>query len=69
MNSRDVVGRRIVAVRQTRYWNPCVTRLQMVIDAIVLDDGTEILFRACESPDDPVPLASIQKNDTATKDR
>lgn len=41
----------------------------MVIDAIVLDDGTEILFRACESPDDPVPLASIQKNDTATKDR
>lgn len=68
MNSRDVVGRRIVSVRQTRWWNPCVTKFQMVIDAIVLDDGTEITFRACEAPDEPVPLASVQKSDGATKD-
>lgn len=43
MRSRDVVGRRIVRVNQERTWNVSLQRFDMMLQSLVLDDGTQIV--------------------------
>ena len=66
MRARDVVGRRIVSVRQRRSDFSAQT---YEIDAIVLDNGTEIQFWAQEHPDgtDPLPVAVVVKSPCAAR--
>lgn len=47
MRARDVVGRRIIGVRQTRIRDKCA-KIVMHIDALVLDNGDEIHFNVAE---------------------
>jgi hypothetical protein len=42
VRSRDVVGRRIVAVQQERFWNQQTGRTDVNVVALVLDDGTRV---------------------------
>ena len=54
MRARDVVGRRIVAVEHSRWWNEHLRRLETTCVRLVLDDGSVIWPDAFESLDAPV---------------
>jgi len=42
MKSRDAIGKRIVAIRHTRWWNVSARKMECSVDALVLEDGTEL---------------------------
>ena len=42
MKSRDVIGKRIKAVRQTRWYNDHSGTHEVTVDALILEDGTEL---------------------------
>ena len=42
MKSRGIVGKRIVAVRQSHFWNENIRTMDIDVIAIVLEDGTEL---------------------------
>lgn len=44
MRAKDVVGRKIVKVNQTRFWDHTQQKFQYNLDSLWLDDGTSILF-------------------------
>jgi len=44
MKAKDVVGRRVTAVRQTRLYDHDMGESFYNLDAIVLDDGTTIVL-------------------------
>jgi hypothetical protein len=61
MKSRDVVGRRVVSVRQSTFFNRHTGSKVCVLEAIVLEGGVEILFSATETGTDVVPTASVHR--------
>lgn len=48
MKLRDVAGKRIAAIRQGRVGASDARRSQWAVDAIVLEDGTELRFVTIE---------------------
>jgi hypothetical protein len=44
MRARDVVGRRIVEMRQTRTYDHGIGQSFMEFDRLILDDGSQIVF-------------------------
>lgn len=54
MKKRDVVGRRIVDVRQDRVWNNHLQRSVTALLAVYLDNGTCISLSAVEMEDQPM---------------
>lgn len=42
MRARDVIGKRIKAVRQTRWYNDHSGMREVTVDALILEDGTEL---------------------------
>jgi hypothetical protein len=61
MRSRDVVGRRIVAVEQSRHVNGMTGRRVVALDALVLDNGDRIAFSAHEDDTGSWVEASIYR--------
>jgi hypothetical protein len=60
MKARDVIGRRIVAVRQERV-RLNTGRTAYHVDAFVLDDGTVVNFDTADREDDNVVEATVWK--------
>lgn len=58
MRARDVVGRRIVAVRQERV-RLNTGRVTYHVDALVLDDGTVVNFDTVDRENDSVVEATV----------
>lgn len=54
MRRRDVVGRRIVEIRQERFWNSHLQRVEVALSALYLDNGTCISFGAIETEEMPI---------------
>ncbi len=54
MKSRDVVGKRIVRVHQTRFWNEHLGRHEWAVTSIDLDNGTSLLLMSVETETEPV---------------
>lgn len=44
MKSRDIVGRRIVAVEQTRFYNSHTQTTDVQLDWLELDNGARVIF-------------------------
>lgn len=42
MKAKDAVGRKIVGVRQTRWFNDYSHKHEITVDALILDNGTEL---------------------------
>lgn len=42
VKARDAVGKKIVAVRQTRWFNEHTGTREVTVDALILEDGTEL---------------------------
>lgn len=61
MKSRDVVGRRIVEVRQQRYFNRWSCLWQVKVGSIVLDDGAVIVLSVQQDEDDAFVQAVVLK--------
>ena len=61
MKARDVIGRRIVRIRQERFRNKNTGCLAISLCWIELDDGTLISFHAAESHVDPYVDAMLTK--------
>jgi hypothetical protein len=53
MNTRDVIGRRIVKVDHVRWYNAHLNRLETDVERIWLDDGSFLHPFAYETPDSP----------------
>lgn len=62
MKSRDVIGKRIVAVHQTRFWDGTVDQMTVGTDAIELEDGTIIYLMAHETETEPYVKAWTNKD-------
>lgn len=54
MKRRDVIGRRIVNIRQDRFWNTHLQRVEVALSALYLDNGTCISLGAVETEDAPI---------------
>ena len=61
MRARDVVGKRIVEIRQMKFWDERTRSQRVHFAAMVLDDGTWIDFTANESEHDPYVEAKVEK--------
>lgn len=62
MNTRNVVGQRIVEVRQARYHDRRTGRTRLDVDALVLENGVVLRTRAYETEEDgPVGTMLIQR--------
>jgi hypothetical protein len=55
VKTRGIIGKRIVAIRQVRYQD-AVRGLVIGVDAIVLEDGTELRPFAHETEDSDYPV-------------
>jgi len=64
VKSRGIVGRRIVEIVQSRVRTNAGA--VMNLDAIVLDDGTRIHVRVCETPD---LMYAVEATATRRQDR
>lgn len=53
MNTKQIVGRRIVAVFHNRFYNKHLKRMETVVNRIELDDGSIIYPIAFETEDGP----------------
>jgi len=49
VRKRDVVGRTIVDVRQTRFWNPQTGTWEHDLECLTLDNGKHLYFQASET--------------------
>ena len=54
MRARDVIGKRIVAVRQQRVWNDHLGQFTYDLAAIELEGGREIRVLAVETETEPL---------------
>lgn len=61
MKARDVVGHRIVKVRQERFWNPQIGETVWGINSITLDNGAVIILIAHETDQEPYVAARLVK--------
>jgi hypothetical protein len=52
VKARDVVGRKIVGIRQSKVWNEDERKFEISLEAIQLDNGTSILMTVHEVPHD-----------------
>ena len=59
MKSRDVVGRRVTGVRQSRHWNAHLSEFSYTVAWIELEGGVRIVFHAEETEDCPHVTASV----------
>lgn len=51
MRARDVVGRKIVGVRQVRFWSAHTNSWAVSLEAIELDNGAVIALHAFDTQD------------------
>jgi hypothetical protein len=51
MNTKNVIGKRIVAVDQQRFYNASIGRMDNEVLAIVLEDGTRLAPYTIERED------------------
>lgn len=61
MKSSDVIGRKIVKVRQTRRYNEATRRFYFEVEGFVLDDGTRIVLLAHDDGSDLYCTAATTK--------
>ena len=61
MKKSDVIGRRIVGVRQERFWNEHTGSWSVSLEALVLDNGSIISLSAFESETEPYTSARVVK--------
>jgi hypothetical protein len=61
VKARDVVGRRIVRVNQTRFYNRQYNEFVHVLDSIWLDDGTRLVLVAQEDDYEPYVVGLVAK--------
>lgn len=61
MQSRDVIGKRIVGIEQERFWDVTTASWAASITAILLEGGSRILLSAHESEDAPYVEARLSK--------
>lgn len=61
MKARDVVGRKIVGIHQTRIWDTEQQQWEINLDSIQLDNGTSILLMTHEIPYDSIVHAFIHR--------
>lgn len=59
MKSRDIVGKRIVELRQTVVRDPEYGTI-VSIDSLILDDGSRVDFNCAPTTDLPVPIAKYR---------
>lgn len=53
MNKRNVIGHKIVAVRQERMWNGETRGFCVAVSSITLDNGTVIVLHPIETESEP----------------
>ena len=58
---RDAVGRRIVAVHQSRIHDPQLGQMVVALDSIELDNGARIVFGARDRHYDQYVIADVVK--------
>lgn len=51
MKTRGVIGKRIVAVKQQVFFNEHLGRMDAAVDALVLEDGHELVLHPYELTD------------------
>lgn len=61
MRSRDVVGRRIVAVNQERVWNETLQRSDVALYSLVLDNGSHVVVMVAEDDPESYVRAWVQR--------
>lgn len=61
MRARDVVGKRIVAVRQQRFKPRRYGDVRTALCSLALDDGTVLSFQACEGDAEPYVEGHVWK--------
>lgn len=61
MRARDVVGKRIVKVDQVRIHDPQLGHMVVALDALVLDDGSRIVFASHDRYYDEYVTADVIK--------
>lgn len=61
MRARDIVGKRIVKVKQTRFWNEHLQSFDVQFDSIELDNGTMVYFMCVETETEPACVTVVQK--------
>ena len=54
MKTRGVLGKRIARIVQRRFYNPQIGRMTVAVEALVLDDGTELHPIAEETEFEPI---------------
>lgn len=63
MKARDVIGRKIVAVHQTRFYNEHMKRFSYEINSITLDDGRRIYFSTEETIECAAVIGDVVKQE------
>ena len=63
MRSRDVVGKKIIAVHQTRSYDQLLKKPCVVTNSIELDDGTWIYLYAHDDGLDPFVITETIKRE------
>ncbi len=61
MRARGVVGKRIVAIRQRRFYSDGCGDMVVAVDAIILEDGTELRPLVVPIEDDNVTEIVVVK--------
>jgi hypothetical protein len=61
MKAKDVVGKRIVAIRQTRFFDKQCGTPAVELNAIELEGGALIILHAAESEFEPYVTAAVRK--------
>lgn len=61
MNSRDVLGKKIVRIHQTRFYDHGYNGWEYALTSIELEDGTKIYLHAHESETEPWVDATVRK--------
>lgn len=54
MKARDIVGRRVVSIEQTTFWNSHLGKNDNYVTSITLDNGTCLLPTAYETETEPL---------------
>lgn len=53
MKARDIIGKKVVAVHQTRFYNSHIGVMDINLKSIDFDDGSSIVFSAFETETEP----------------
>lgn len=61
MRAKDVIGKKVVRVVQTRAWNEATRRMDVGLQSIEFDDGTKLLFLATNDGIDNYVTGLVRK--------